>query len=68
MHFTVNSQIRESEAEVLLLLDFLKAEQLDAKEGIAVALNQQVVPRNEWASKTISENDQIIIIKATQGG
>ncbi len=36
--------------------------------GIAVAVNQQVVPRTEWINTELKENDQVLIIRATQGG
>ena len=37
-------------------------------EGIAVAINDSVVPKKEWASTTFVAKDQILIIQATQGG
>ncbi len=37
-------------------------------KGIAVAINQTVVPKSEWESTILNQNDTIIIIKATQGG
>lgn len=37
-------------------------------KGIAVAINGQVVPRNSWQETPVNENDDILIIKATQGG
>ncbi len=37
-------------------------------KGIAVAVNENVVPKNEWDKTILQENDTIIIIKATQGG
>jgi len=37
-------------------------------KGIAVAVNQVIIPRANWADHLISPNDQIVIIKATQGG
>ena len=36
--------------------------------GIAVAVNQRMVPRTEWDSYTLNEGDNIIIIKAVCGG
>ncbi|MDG3582778.1 MULTISPECIES: sulfur carrier protein ThiS [Galbibacter] len=35
--------------------------------GIAVAINNQVVPKAKW-QETITNNANILIIKATQGG
>ncbi|MGZ3865723.1 MAG: sulfur carrier protein ThiS [Bacteroidia bacterium] len=39
-----------------------------SQKGIAVAVNNAVVPRTEWQNKILNENDKITIIKATQGG
>lgn len=37
-------------------------------KGIAVAVNQNVVPKTNWDNTILQEYDTIIIIKATQGG
>ena len=37
------------------------------KEGIAVAVNESVVPRSEWPPYILHPNDSVIIITATQG-
>ena len=36
--------------------------------GLAVAVNEVVVPRTEWASRTVQPHDRILLIRATQGG
>jgi sulfur carrier protein len=36
--------------------------------GIAVALNNEVVPRSEWGSTAIADGDQLDIVTAVQGG
>lgn len=36
--------------------------------GIAIAVNNAVIPKQEWSTKKIKEKDKILIIKATQGG
>ena len=36
--------------------------------GIALAVNNVVVPRSNWDSYKLKANDKIIVIKATQGG
>jgi len=36
--------------------------------GIAVAVNDEVVPRSEWEVKSLSDGDNIEIIHAVQGG
>lgn len=37
-------------------------------QGIAVAINNTVIPKAEWDNYIVKDNDKIIIIKATQGG
>ena len=36
--------------------------------GIAVAVNQRMIPRAEWTSYVLNEGDNILIIKAVCGG
>lgn len=36
--------------------------------GMAIAINNTVVPREQWNSTHIQENDQLVVITATQGG
>lgn len=36
--------------------------------GIALALNQNILPYKEWAITSLTEGDSITVIKATQGG
>lgn len=37
-------------------------------QGIAIAVNEQVVPKSDWQSCVLNDNDQILLIRATQGG
>ena len=50
------------------LLQVLEQEQLHEQRGIAVAVNNAVIPKTEWQQKAIHDNDKIVIIKASQGG
>ncbi|RZK82313.1 MAG: sulfur carrier protein ThiS, partial [Pedobacter sp.] len=36
--------------------------------GIAVAVNENIISKAQWPSHNLISGDQIIIIKATQGG
>ncbi len=36
--------------------------------GIAVAINDMVVPKSQWSDSQISDGDKVLIIKASQGG
>ena len=43
--------------------------QLDIPQvGIAIALNQEVIPRTEWATTYLQDHDKLLLIRATQGG
>ena len=37
-------------------------------EGVALALNRQVVSRREWASRSLTEGDRVEIVRAVGGG
>ena len=37
-------------------------------EGIAIAINDEIITKNAWESQAIKNNDNVLIIKATQGG
>ncbi len=39
-----------------------------AQRGVAVAVNNTVIPNSEWEKYTLKERDNVIVIKATQGG
>ena len=38
------------------------------KGGIAVAVNDMVVPKSQWSKYVIHDGDKVLIIKASQGG
>ncbi len=50
------------------LFDLLLTQDLANKKGIAVALNNRVIPRAKWNETILVENDKIVVITATQGG
>ena len=37
-------------------------------EGVAVALNRQVVPRAQWPSQELQSGDRVEIVRAVGGG
>jgi len=37
-------------------------------EGIAIAINDEVIPKAMWGNIELNENDKILVITATQGG
>lgn len=38
------------------------------KKGIAIALNNRIIPRSDWTTTILKDQDSILIITATQGG
>ncbi len=49
-------------------LDALVATVTPARSGVAVAVNESVVPRGRWAATTLGEGDRVEILTAVQGG
>jgi sulfur carrier protein len=41
---------------------------LAERKGVAAAVNGEVVPRAEWASRALAGRDRVLVIRATQGG
>jgi len=46
----------------------LVSERIERVEGVAVARNEEVVPRSEWADTAVRDGDRIEILVASQGG
>lgn len=36
--------------------------------GIAIAINNSVIKKEDWLSYSLQENDNVLIIRSTQGG
>lgn len=68
MELTINHQKKFFKKPPASLEQLLLAENLKKETGIAVALNNQVIPRKDWTSTPLHPNDTILIITATQGG
>ena len=65
MKISVNNNEVETGDNYLLQL----SQQLELPQaGIAVAVNNHMVPRSEWEHFVLHENDELIIIKAVCGG
>ena len=61
-----NNEIIEVESEIDIEY-FIKNNYFETK-GFALALNNSVIPKDDWKKTILSENDKIILIKATCGG
>ena len=40
----------------------------EKQKGIAVAVNETIVPKKQWESYILQPDDKVLVIKATQGG
>lgn len=50
------------------LADILSLLQIRQPDGIAIAVNDNVIPKDEWERYTLKAKDKIFVIRATQGG
>jgi sulfur carrier protein len=66
MRITVNHQEIEAEQTLASLLANLFPQR--NYQGIAIAVNQKIVVKENWPVFQIKENDNIVLIRATQGG
>ena len=67
MEIVVNNQPHQisENTSVQLILDDLIGEK---QKGIAVAVNEAVIPKAQWETHLLKPNDKLLVIKATQGG
>jgi len=67
MEIKLNNQITifPESCTVQQLLDDVLAEK---QKGIAVAVNSSVIPKTDWNHHYLTNRDEVLIIKATQGG
>jgi len=49
------------------LVEILKNLELSTN-GIALAVNQNIISKEDWNITSVNDKDEILIIKATQGG
>ena len=50
------------------LIEVLDKNQINNKFGIAIAVNNNVIPKTDWEKYTVQNNDNITIINAIFGG
>jgi sulfur carrier protein len=67
MELTINNERveRNSDFDLNTLLEELN---ISSMKGVAVAVNNQVVPKHEVSQFKLKEQDSILVIRATQGG
>jgi sulfur carrier protein len=67
MEITFNDQRQEIEAQTSVQ-SALNKWVGEKQKGIAVAVNDSIVPKAKWESHLLQPNDKVLVIKATQGG
>jgi len=50
------------------LADILPLLAIRQPDGIAIAVNGDIIPRSEWKQYPLKEQDKVFVIRATQGG
>ena len=51
------------------LIELLAAQAIDqSKKGVAVAINEEIVPRAEWATASLKSGDVVEIVRPHSGG
>jgi len=68
MKLIINQQQKVFDPAPSSLAAAVTPELTQRSKGIAVALNNRVVPREKWLETTLQDGDTILIISATQGG
>ncbi|MEG1685054.1 MAG: sulfur carrier protein ThiS [Bacteroides sp.] len=66
MKVSVNN--KEMEVEPQTSIQTLTRLLLLPDKGIAIAVNNQMIPRTNWDDYLLTENVQVVIIKAACGG
>ena len=67
MDIYINSNLQQLLAEATIT-DALTHLSITSHKGIAIAVNNNVIPRIEWETYLLKSEDKMTLIKATQGG
>lgn len=68
MKVFVNNEARDFEFSTLTVAQLIDQLSLADRKGVAVAVNQDVVPKDDWKNQQLQNNDKVLLINATQGG
>jgi len=68
MELKINNQTKHFSGDCLTVQTLLDLEIPKKQNGIALAINNMVIPKSDWSSHLIKETDAVLIISATQGG
>lgn len=68
MELKINNQTKQFPLDSLTVQALLDIEIPEKQNGIALAINNTVIPKSDWNSHFLNTTDDILIISATQGG
>ena len=68
MELTINHTTKTFEVLPDTLEALITMEIPGKKKGIAVAVNNRIIPLSAWAETLLKDKDSVLIITATQGG
>lgn len=66
MKLKVNS--KETEAKDGCTIAELASQLALPERGVAIAVNNKMIPRTEWNKRILQPNDSLVVIKAACGG
>ena len=66
MKLLINSEQKDFSGKNIS--ELVQSLNMASTNGTAFAVNEKVVPKTEWEKFELKENDNVLIIKATQGG
>lgn len=66
MELIINSEPKQFSGKNIS--ELVQSLQMTNTNGIALAVNDKVIAKNDWTNFQLNNNDRILIIKATQGG
>jgi sulfur carrier protein len=68
MKVNINGEPEEIDLEEPSLKELLDTLEIESSFGTAVAVNESVVAKSKWEEHRLEPDDDIEIIRATQGG
>ncbi len=67
MKVLVNSKTIEI-LQNMTLKELVDTKKLQQDKGVAIAINEEIIAKTEWATTTLKENDNVLMFEAIQGG
>ena len=67
MNIYVNNKMQQIQGQPKIT-DALASLNIFSQKGIALAINNNVIPKAEWDAYVLQDEDRVTLIRATQGG